>query len=320
VSLTLINSSSIRFNKTFLKQKKKLTLFYNRILKSKSCVFFFFVCLSLKSINFFIHFKTTSKKMNILLLIFGYLTLTSPVWSLDINKTCIYNQNCRLPQCNCASTNIPFNINSKYRLDQIPQLVVLTVDDDKLNIQSYQMYKRLLESFKNPNGLPIRMTFFLSDTKNETSYCLVKSLYDNYQEIATSTFDNTCPDKLCSVDKHYQSWSYKKWAKQLLSMRSRLIKFSNIPSSEIVGFRAPTMVPSADIHYRMLMAKHFIYDSSLIINDFKKNNTIIWPYTLDYPSNLTIDNNGPVDAYPGLWELPVFKYKLGNSSHFCWIN
>lgn len=214
---------------------------------------------------------------------------------------CIQNVNCSLPKCNCDSSKIPVNLKSLYRLDEMPQFVVLTIDDDALDIKSYQVYRRLLKDFKNPNGCPIQSTFFVSDSDNTTSYCLVRNLYDNLQEIAISTVNDTCAVKGCSADPNFIPWGYVTWTSQILEMRNRLKRYSGIPTSEIVGFRAPITQPASDRHYRIIAGHRFLYDSSLITNEPK----IIWPYTLDYRTQTPLMNDGPIYPYPGLWELPI---------------
>jgi hypothetical protein len=75
---------------------------------------------------------------------------------------CMQGINCKLPTCNCDSDSIPINITGKYRIDQLPQLVVIAIDDEELDYKSYILYKSLVEDFRNPNGLQPRLTLFLS--------------------------------------------------------------------------------------------------------------------------------------------------------------
>jgi len=126
---------------------------------------------------------------------------------------CIMKVNCSLPRCNCDSTKTPVNFLKYHRKDEIPQLVVLTIDDDRLDIKSYQAYKRLLDNSS------IRVTFFVSDSHNETSYCLTRNLYENNNEIAISTVNYTCPRKFCSADRDFKGWNYLVWLDQILNMR-----------------------------------------------------------------------------------------------------
>lgn len=171
-------------------------------------------------------------------------------------KTCELKINCNLPHCNCESTKSPANFTKFYRKDQIPQLVILTIDDDNLDIKSYQVFKRLLENSS------IRATFFLSDTNNQTSYCLVRNLYENKNEIAISTVNYTCPRKSCTAQRDFQPWNYELWIEQILNMRERVHRYSGIAKPEIIGFRAPILEPASDMHYRIIAGNKFLYDSS----------------------------------------------------------
>ncbi len=134
--------------------------------------------------------------------------------------------------------------------------MVLTIDDDRLDIKSYQVYKRLFDNSS------IRATFFVSDSANQTSYCLVRSLYENNNEIAISTVNYTCPRKFCTAERNFQSWNYEVWTEQILNMRERIHRYSGIAKSEIIGFRAPILEPAADMHYRIIHGNKFLYDSS----------------------------------------------------------
>ena len=155
------------------------------------------------------------------------------------NQPCLTNVNCRLPNCHCDSDVISIDIKNKYRIDQLPQLVVLTIDDHELDYKSYQVYKRLLENFRNPNGCPIKATFFISDTNNKTSYCLIRNLYENGHEIAQSTLSYECPHSFCNSIPTFEPWDFKYWTKQVLSMKNKLQNFAAIPVSKLNGFRAP---------------------------------------------------------------------------------
>jgi hypothetical protein len=214
--------------------------------------------------------------------------------------------NCELPFCNCESPDLPIN----YTTYKLPQLVVLTIDDDKLDIKSYQVYKKLLENFRNPNKCPIKATFFMSDSENRTSYCLVRDLYEKKHEIAISTVNYTCPHKRCSSLVDFQPWHYSTWSEQILNMKLRLNKYAGIPKADINGFRAPQLEPSSDLHYRIIAGDKFLYDSSLIVN----TDRLTWPFTFDYKIKPFLSNNGPINSYPGLWELPIPTYIDSNNS------
>ena len=43
----------------------------------------------------------------------------------------------------------------------------------------------------------------------------------------------------------------------------------------------------------------------------------LWPFTFDYRIFSPIINNGPINNYPGLWELPIQTYVDLNTRKFC---
>ena len=248
------------------------------------------------------------KKLFLVILLATLLNTIACQWDDEFipKPKCIQNENCFLPKCYCGTAKAPKNLNL-FRRDQVPQLVVLTIDDDSLDMQSYKVYKKLFENLRNPNGQKVKGTFFMSDSKNETSYCLVRNLYDQLHEISISTVNYTCPHKFCNVaGPSFKQWRYNTWLDQILNMRERLYMYAGIPKSEIVGFRAPILEPAADMHYRIIMGNKFMYDSSLIVNlENEEKQLMTWPFTLDYKLDLTVSNNGPFETYHGLWELPL---------------
>lgn len=219
--------------------------------------------------------------------------------------SCQMNKNCFLPKCNCESTHPPVNLALHYNKDEIPQLVILTIDDDKLNTDSYKVYKKLFENIRNPNNQPIKATIFLSDSENRTSFCLVRNLYEQMHEIAISTVNYTCPHRFCNVNgPSFRPWKYETWIEQILNMRERLNMYAGIPKSDINGFRAPLLEPASDMHYRIILGNKFLYDSSLVVSTDDLTE-MSWPFTLDYKLNFVQSNNGPIEKYQGLWEMPL---------------
>ena len=245
-------------------------------------------------------------KISVVLVIFFTLIIFT-LQNEDIDnkiEVCEKDVNCRLPYCNCENQKVPINYSGNFSLFKLPQLVVLTIDDDQLDIKSYQIYRKLLSNFKNPNNCSVKATFFVSDTNNQTSFCLIRNLYEKNHEIAVSSLNYTCPNKRCSTNKHFQPWDYQTWTQQIIQMKLRLVRYAAIPRSHICGFRAPILEPAADMHYKIISANKFLYDSSLIMN----TEQFLWPFTFDYRIFSPIINNGPINNYPGLWELPIQTY------------
>ena len=221
-------------------------------------------------------------------------------------KVCKPKVNCELPMCHCESTANPV-FRRNYRKDEVPQLVVLTIDDDNLDLKSYQIYKRIFETVNKDSKkrCGVKATFFLSDSKNKTSYCLARNLYDQGHEIAVSTVNYICPHKRCPPVNKFKPWKYADWKQEILGMRERVVNYAGISKSEIVGFRAPMLEPTGDVHLNLITGAKFLYDSSLIMQN---EDLFSWPFTLDYPTKNRILNNGPRSLFPGLWELGIPNY------------
>jgi hypothetical protein len=242
------------------------------------------------------------KSFRVFLILIFFSLLVECFYKKPVNENeCLPDVNCKLPVCSCDDDALPINITGKYRIDQLPQLVVITIDDEELDYKSYVLYKNLIEDLRNPNGFQPKLTFFLSDSFNRTSYCLVRNLYENGHEIAISTLHNECPNTLCNIE---DPWDYAKWTHEILEMRARLERYASIPRTSISGFRAPTMQTSANLHFKIISGQRFLYDSSLII----KNENIIWPFTLDFRVRNILMNIGPTQSFQNLWEMPINVY------------
>ncbi|CAF0719393.1 unnamed protein product [Brachionus calyciflorus] len=248
------------------------------------------------------------------ILIFLVISFIHKCQFQEVDEKCKIGDNCILPTCNCDSAEIPIDLPKRYHLSDMPQLIILTIDDDKLDVKSYQIYRKLFENRFNPNNCSIKGTFFVSDSENKTSYCLTRNLFEKGHEIAISTVNYTCPHKRCSPFRDFIAWDYEEWSNQILNMRERLNKYAGIPKPAITGFRAPILEPASDMHYRIISSNKFLYDSSLILN----TDDIIWPFTLNYKFNSYLSNNGPIHSYNGLWELPIPTYiDLDNENLKC---
>ena len=104
---------------------------------------------------------------------------------------------CRLPDCFCGDTKVPgdliWNLKQKSHfhlgvtgglpVNEIPQLVLISFDD-AVNDINWHIYEELLNSGRsNPNGCPIKATFYVSH--EWTDYSQVQTLYSRGHEIAS---------------------------------------------------------------------------------------------------------------------------------------
>lgn len=88
---------------------------------------------------------------------------------------------CSLPECHCSKdgTMIP----GRMEPSQVPQMIILTFDD-AINFENWELFTKVLltPAKKNPNGCPIKATFFLSH--QYTNYQHVQKLWNDGHEIA----------------------------------------------------------------------------------------------------------------------------------------
>ncbi|KAG9007781.1 hypothetical protein FRB94_001685 [Tulasnella sp. JGI-2019a] len=199
---------------------------------------------------------------------------------------------CKIPTCNCASTSAPGGLTPA----QTPMFVLFTADDA---VQPYTInsVNQFLSQRKNPNGCPVKMTYFTSLAY--TNYINVTEWYVAGNEIADHTMT------------HVEWPSSAEINGNLIALNA----LSGIPFSEIHGFRTPYLNFSAGT-LEEVAASQFLYDSStsssVPVND--PNTDAYWPYTLDNGLANSCDNEGiqgtvcsGKPALPGLWEIPMYS-------------
>eukprot|EP01083_Nonionella_stella_P283505 965042_1 len=178
-------------------------------------------------------------------------------------------------------------------LADIPMFLTFTIDD-ALHGESHDL-TGVIMNHTNRNNEPIPLTYFIS---NEfTDYSFVQKRYLEGCEIAIHTVTHTT-----SVNS-----DMAKWYNEIKQSRDLISEHSNIPLTEMVGFRAPFLEKS-DISFQVLNDQEFLYDSTTI-NKLQYNNLFDWPYTLDIyePGFVYTVGEGPKQSYPGLWEVPMYS-------------
>nr|XP_027199919.1 putative uncharacterized protein DDB_G0282133 [Dermatophagoides pteronyssinus] len=197
---------------------------------------------------------------------------------------------CRLPDCRCGSSDIPGNFSSK----QIPQLVMLTFDD-AVNDLNWDLYEELLNSGrKNPNGCPIKATFYVSH--EWTDYGQVQTLYSRGHEIASHTISHRFGEK----------FSKDEWIKEINGQREILNLYGGVKFEDIRGMRAPFLQTGGNNMFEMLYETNFTYDSSLPVQE---NHPAFWPYTLDYALSHSCNIPPcPTKSFPGVWEVGMIMW------------
>jgi len=215
-------------------------------------------------------------------------SLTGPTTSAGGSGYSCDPSKCKLPKCNCASANPPGGLQPS----EVPQFIVFTADDA---VQSYTLdaVNQFLAQRKNPNGCPIKMTYYTS--LNYTNYTLVTDWFVAGNEIADHTMTHVGTPPANEINGN------------LIALNA----LAGIPLASIQGFRAPYLNYSGET-LKLLAAAQFTYDSSSAASiPVTTNGTdAYWPYTLDYGmandclAVSDICNGQPV--LPGFWEFPMY--------------
>ena len=229
------------------------------------------------------------KKMYLFLSSLLLLLLPLPPVRATPAKPCV-EADCKLPNCHCASTNIPGGLTPS----ETPQIVTISFDDG-LRVEDYErFYSKFLVGRKNPNGCPIPLTFFI--THNYTDYALTEDLFSEGHEAADH-----------SVTHREEPWwlnaTVAEISKEVVDMQTILLAWANIARSNVTGFRVPNLATSEN-EIQALYENKFTYECSMTTP------TMYWPFTLDYKSPIcTKPATCPENSYPGLWILPNIQYK-----------
>ncbi|KFM73579.1 hypothetical protein X975_04617, partial [Stegodyphus mimosarum] len=212
------------------------------------------------------------------------------------------SSSCRLPDCFCSEdgTRIPGNL----RPQDTPQMIILAFSG-ALNILNAEPFGYLLnETRLNPNGCPIRATFFVPH--EYTSYYYVQKLYGQGHEIAMQTISNRQPEEF------WPQASYNDWVEEVIGMRDILHNFANVSDGDLLGMRAPFMKPGGNNMFSMIYEYGLDYDSSLAAPE---SEVPLWPYTLDYRHpHKCLSENCPTRSFPGIWEFPLNTYTASDGT------
>ncbi|XP_065673506.1 chitin deacetylase 8 [Hydra vulgaris] len=203
---------------------------------------------------------------------------------------------CKLPNCRCASEEIPGNL----RKEDIPQIVMWTMDD-AVNAINYNFYMELFNNMKNPNGCPVGTTYYVSG--EYTDFNLVKNLFQKGHEIADHSITHRSPNLW------WKDSTYSELELEIIGEKKMLEEKSG---ATITGWRTPFLRPGETL-YRVLADNNFLYDTSLSTHAGTK----WWPFTLDYLIPKCVDEPCPELSYPGLWEVPLNPLYDGENGPEC---
>ncbi|XP_069114586.1 chitin deacetylase 1-like [Argopecten irradians] len=211
------------------------------------------------------------------------------------SEVCNQGINCQLPDCFCGGKVDPGNFTKP---SDIPQMVLFSFDD-AVTDDIREMYDKLFASNRlNPHGCPITMTMFISH--NFTNYDSVRALYRRGMEVAVHSVTHRVPITYWKLAT-YDALSY-----EILQQRKYLSEKSDIPISNIKGWRSPFLQPSGDQQFSILKEENFEYDSTFTLSTKYGNSSRIWPSTLDFGWNNECNIPPcPRGKYAGFWEIPV---------------
>jgi hypothetical protein len=195
--------------------------------------------------------------------------------------------------------------------------MILMTFDGAVNLNNIGQYDKIFAPNRtNPNGCPIRGTFFISH--EYADYQSIQRLHHEGHEIAVDTISYVNTTKLkfsfhkirklmplnpYRTAKGLETESYEKWAQEMIGMKMILGKFANVSGEDIIGMRAPYLKPGRNAQYEVLQDFGFVWDSSVGVPPIK---IPAWPYTLDYsiPHDCKA-GTCPTRSFPGVWELPL---------------
>ncbi|KAF9109618.1 hypothetical protein BGX27_007399 [Mortierella sp. AM989] len=186
---------------------------------------------------------------------------------------------CVFPACVCPSASPPKGMDPK----TVPQFFTLTFDD-AIQPATVPVAASLMAPHRNPNGCPIKATWFTQNLYSD--YSLIQQWYAAGNEVADHTMNHlgTPP------------------AEEISGNRQSINAFSGIPFAKMTGFRAPFLNYSKST-FDTLAQEKFQYDSSTTAG----LTDAFWPYTLDY--GLANDCWTGICAQsvsiPGMWEIPM---------------
>eukprot|EP00730_Choanoeca_flexa_P019178 TRINITY_DN9358_c0_g1_i2.p1 TRINITY_DN9358_c0_g1~~TRINITY_DN9358_c0_g1_i2.p1 ORF type:complete len:485 (+),score=97.46 TRINITY_DN9358_c0_g1_i2:135-1457(+) len=194
-------------------------------------------------------------------------------------------ETCQLPDCFCNSITSPPR---DLPVARIPQIVTVTFDD-AITVNNYEYFQSLFNNRNNPNGCQASATFYVSHIFS--NYRLVQNLYKQGHEIAAHTIT------------HGRNLE---WNDEIVQQRQIMNRFAQIPSNQILGFRAPFLEPGGDAQLTAMARNGFTHDSSFLLKPRELNESSQFPFTWEFPFDCQPVGQCPSQfSYPELWEVGV---------------
>lgn len=185
---------------------------------------------------------------------------------------------CQPPKCFCPSVNPPGGL----PLEKTPQFFLLTFDDS-VQDGTLKVANSLIGKRKNPNGCPIRATYYVSI--QYTDFSLVTQWYAAGNEVA----DHTMTHPQDPFDD------------EIIGCKKSLNAFAGIPNGKIAGWRSPFLNWQPKT-FDVIAQQGILYDSSTTA----LTDDATWPYTMDYGLyNDCWKGFCDTTIHPGLFEIPM---------------
>ncbi|MFH4981713.1 hypothetical protein AB6A40_008422 [Gnathostoma spinigerum] len=202
-------------------------------------------------------------------------------------QRCPRDGSCRLPKCFCSQSGM--EIPNQLSASEVPQMVLLTFNDP-ITDQSIKIFKSVFDGrFRNPNGCPVKATFFVSHEWN--NYDQTQWLRSRGHEIAVNSFSA----------ENLTVASPSRWHQELNGMKEALRQFSYIRKDDIIGFRAPYLSLGGENQFAAMVRNGFRFESTM-----RTNGQPYWPQTLGYSVAWNCSGMGcPRKPYPSIWEIPI---------------
>ena len=109
-----------------------------------------------------------------------------------------------------------------------------------MNDLNKQFYEDLFEGRYNPNGCPMKATFYVSH--EWTDYAQVQDLYADGHEMASHTVTHSFGT----------NFNEETWANEVVGEAEMLVRFGGINPADIKGMRAPFLAVGGDRMFNML--------------------------------------------------------------------
>ncbi|KAL4448414.1 hypothetical protein ABPG75_005633 [Micractinium tetrahymenae] len=176
-----------------------------------------------------------------------------------------------------------------------PQFILFSHDDDMVTEATKYVFD-VSDSFRNPNGCKLPVTWFACTKGCDFSCSTAVKLWKKGHEVATHTVH------------HYdmRDMSYSQVSKEVLGARDTLVG-CGIPLSELRGFRTPFLSDSPTIR-KVLYDNGFRFDSTIGVEGGRNK---LWPATMEkgVPYDCDVGGNdcSSSERYPGMWEVPLYQ-------------